>query len=98
MSQENVEFVEGLVAGAGEMDKQALLAALPDLIAQACDPDIEWVEDPQRADGQMHRGHEGVRQSWEQWLENWDEYRPRSSGSSTAAMTCLSSLASAGAE
>ncbi len=74
MSQENVEFVEGLVAGAGAIDKQALLAALPELIAQACDPDIEWVEDPQRADGQIHRGHEGVRQSWEQWLEIWDDY------------------------
>ena len=38
MSQANVEFVEGLVAGAVDMDKQALLAALPELIAQACGP------------------------------------------------------------
>jgi hypothetical protein len=74
MSHENAELVEGLLAGARDMDKQALLAALPELIAQACDPDIEWVEDPQRADGQVYRGHEGVRQSWERWLEQWDEY------------------------
>jgi ketosteroid isomerase-like protein len=74
MSLENVAFVEGLFAGAAEMDKQTLLAALPEFIAQACDPDIEWVEDPQRADGQVYRGHEGVRQSWERWLEQWDEY------------------------
>jgi ketosteroid isomerase-like protein len=74
MSQENVEFVEALFAGAGSMDKQALLAALPDLIAQACTPDIEWVEDPRRADGAVCRGHEGVRQSWERWLEQWDEW------------------------
>jgi ketosteroid isomerase-like protein len=74
MSRENVAFVEGLLAGAGDMDKQALLAALPEFIAQACDPDIEWVEDPQRADAQVYRGHEGVRQSWERWLDHWDEY------------------------
>ena len=30
MSQENVEFLEGLFAGAADMDKQALLDALPD--------------------------------------------------------------------
>jgi ketosteroid isomerase-like protein len=75
MSKENVEFVEGLLAGAGALDKQAILAALPELIAQTCDPDIEWVEDPQRADGQVYRGHAGVRESWERWLEHWDEYQ-----------------------
>ena len=74
MSRENVEFVEGLLAIAEHMDKQAMLEALPELIAQVCDPDIEWVEDPQRADGQVYRGHEGVRQSWERWLEHWEEY------------------------
>ncbi len=74
MSQENVEFLEGLFAGAKEMDKQALLEALPELIAQTCDPEIEWVEDPRRADRRVYRGHEGVRESWERWLENFEEY------------------------
>jgi ketosteroid isomerase-like protein len=74
MSRENVEFVEGLLAASLSMDKQALLAALPGVIAQVCDPEIEWVEDPQRADGQVHRGHEGVRRSWERWLEQWEEF------------------------
>jgi ketosteroid isomerase-like protein len=69
-----VEFIEALVTGAGGMDKQAVLAALPELIAQTCAPDIEWVEDPRRADGAVYRGHEGVRQSWERWLEQWDEW------------------------
>ena len=35
MSREDVEFVEGLLSAAGQMDKQALLAVLPELIAQA---------------------------------------------------------------
>jgi ketosteroid isomerase-like protein len=74
MSRENVEFVEGLLAMTEDMDKQAMLDALPELIAQTCDPDIEWVEDPQRADRQVYRGHEGVRHSWERWLEHWEEY------------------------
>src|SRR5438132_13192139 len=74
MSQENVEFVRGLFAAADGMNKQALLAALPELIAQTCDPEIEWIEDPQRADGRVYRGHEGVLESWERWLEQWDEY------------------------
>jgi ketosteroid isomerase-like protein len=74
MSQENVEFVEGLLAGAGATDKQTIIAALPELIAQTCAPDIEWIEDPRRADGVVYRGHEGVRQSWERWLEQWDEW------------------------
>ena len=74
MSQENVQFLEGLFAGAADMDKQALLDALPELIAQTCDPDIEWVEDPRRADRRVYRGHDGVRESWERWLENFEEY------------------------
>jgi hypothetical protein len=74
MSQENVDFLAGLFAGAEALDKEAMLAALPELIEQACDPEIEWVEDPQRADGRVYRGHEAVRDSWEQWLENFEEY------------------------
>ena len=56
------------------MDKQALLPVLPELIAQGCDPDIEWYEDPQRADARVYRGHGGVRESFERWFEQWDEY------------------------
>jgi ketosteroid isomerase-like protein len=77
MSQENVEFLQGLFAGAAAMGegKQAFLDALPDLIPQMCDPEIEWEEDPRRADRRTYRGHEGVRESFERWLENFDEYQ-----------------------
>jgi hypothetical protein len=47
---------------------------VPELIAQTCDPDIEWVEGPRRADRRIYRGHAGVRESFERWLENFDEY------------------------
>ena len=73
MSKENVELVRGLFTAAARMDKQALLAALPAAIVQVCDPDIEWVE-PGRVDGRVYRGHEGVRESWERWLDQWGDY------------------------
>jgi ketosteroid isomerase-like protein len=74
MPQENVDFVKTMLAAGSDMDKQALLAALPGFIEQTCDPEIEWIEDPQRADGRVYRGHEGVRESWEQWLDQWEEW------------------------
>lgn len=51
-----------------------LLAALPELLAQVVDPAIEWIEDPTRADSRTHRGHDGVLESWRQWLAHWDDY------------------------
>ena len=74
MSQQNVELVQGLFAGVAGADRQTLLAALPELIAQGCDPEIEWVEHPDRADARIYRGHSGVLESWERWLENFDQY------------------------
>jgi ketosteroid isomerase-like protein len=74
MSRENVEFLTGLFQGAESADKEALLEALPEAIKETCDSEIEWVEDPQRADGRVYRGHDGVRESFERWLENFDEW------------------------
>jgi ketosteroid isomerase-like protein len=74
MSQENVDFVAGIFETAKGMDKDAMLAAMPELVPQLCDPEIEWIEDPQRADARTYRGHEGVIESWRQWLETFGEY------------------------
>lgn len=74
MSRENVEFVESLFAGVAGIDKETLIAELPALIAQTCDPEVEWVEDPQRADGRVYRGHAGVLESWKRWLEGFGQY------------------------
>jgi len=74
VSQQDVEAVRSLFAGTATADKQAVLEMLPQLIEQMCDPEIEWVEDPQRADGRTYRGHAGVRASFERWLEGFDEY------------------------
>ena len=74
MSQENVELVENLLQGSSNMDRDELLAALPQLIAAICAPDVEWVEDPRRADGRAYVGHAAVLGSWQRWLEQWDRY------------------------
>jgi hypothetical protein len=38
MSQESVDFVKSMLAASSGMDKEALLAALPEFIEQTCDP------------------------------------------------------------
>jgi|SRR6478672_89560 len=74
MSQENVEFVTAFFSGAAEMNKEDLLAALPELVPQMCDPEVEWIEDPQRADGRTYHGHVGVIDSFTRWVEDFEEY------------------------
>jgi ketosteroid isomerase-like protein len=44
-----------------------------DGVLQLCDPDIV-VRDPQRT-GSVFHGPKGVRSFFEEWLENWEEYR-----------------------
>jgi ketosteroid isomerase-like protein len=56
------------------MDKEEMLTALPEMVRQTCDPEIEWVEDPKRPDSRIHRGHEGVVESWTRWLDSFDDY------------------------
>jgi ketosteroid isomerase-like protein len=73
MSQQNIDLVRGLFDAAERMDKQALLDALPGVIAEVCDPDIEWIE-PGRVDARIYRGHAGVLESWVRWLDQWEEY------------------------
>src|SRR3954466_6800871 len=74
MSQENVDFVRALLQGAADLDRETILAALPEIVPQAFTDDAEWVEDPQRADQRIWRGHEGICESWRRWLDQWDEY------------------------
>jgi ketosteroid isomerase-like protein len=74
VSQEDVELVQALFAAPASMGRAELLEALPALIEQGCDPEIEWSEDPGRPDGTVRRGHAGVRESFERWLEDFDEF------------------------
>ena len=57
------------------MSEEAILAALPEAIPALFHPDAEWIEAPERVDSRTFRGHRGIRDSFEQWLEQWDDYR-----------------------
>ncbi len=74
MSKENVDFLRNLFAASESLDKDAIVAMLPEMIPQMCDPEIEWIEDPKRADGRTYRGHDGVRESWARWVEDFETY------------------------
>jgi ketosteroid isomerase-like protein len=54
--------------------KEEMLKALPEVVPALFHPDAEWIEAPERVDAKTHRGHEGIRRSFEHWLEQWDEY------------------------
>jgi ketosteroid isomerase-like protein len=69
MSQENVEIAARWYEVA--TSKTALLGGMPRTMA-FCHPDVEWSA-PE--DGTTYRGHEGVRQRLEEWLESFDDYR-----------------------
>jgi ketosteroid isomerase-like protein len=74
VSEENVAFVRALFEGADSMDREALLALLPEAVPQAFTEDAVWEEDPSRADRQVWRGHEGILASWQRWLDQWEEW------------------------
>jgi ketosteroid isomerase-like protein len=44
-----------------------------DAVLELCDPDVV-VRDPERT-GTTFRGPDGLRNFFEEWLENWEEYR-----------------------
>ena len=75
MSRENVEIVRRLYRAAENIGKDDLYEAIPELIRQFADPEIEWVEAPSRIDGRTYRGHEGVQRALEHWLDHFEEYR-----------------------
>jgi ketosteroid isomerase-like protein len=75
MARENVELIRGLYGIGEAMSLDELLAALPELIQRLADPEIEWVEAPNRIDRRTYRGHEGVRRAIQHWLEDFEEYR-----------------------
>lgn len=59
----------------GTTSKEEILKALPEAIPALFHPDAEWIEAPERVDSRSFRGHDGIRDSFERWLEQWDAYR-----------------------
>jgi ketosteroid isomerase-like protein len=74
MSAENVEMIKGLMNGFEGADADAIREMLPAAIPQFCDPEIEFIETPERVDATTYHGHEGVLEAFSRWLDQWDEY------------------------
>jgi ketosteroid isomerase-like protein len=74
MSTENLELIKGMMTGFDGADSEALREMLPAAIAETCDPEIEFVETPERVDAQTFHGHEGALEAFNRWLDQWDEY------------------------
>lgn len=75
MSEENVATVRAIFDTGATTSKEEILKALPEAIPVLFHPDAEWIEAPERVDSTSHRGHDGIRESFERWLEQWDDYR-----------------------
>ena len=68
-----MDLIEGLFAES-DVGKDEILAMLPGVVAYAFDPEVEWIEAPERADARVWRGHDGIAESFQRWLEDFDEY------------------------
>jgi ketosteroid isomerase-like protein len=66
MSQENVEIVRAAYDAFNRGDVEASLAFL--------DEDVEWFDSPEVPGGGVHRGPEGVRRGFADWLGAWESY------------------------
>jgi ketosteroid isomerase-like protein len=75
VSEENVAIVRAIFDADSTASKEEILKALPEVIPVLFHVDAEWVEAPERVDAKSHRGHDGIRESFERWLDDWDEYR-----------------------
>ena len=74
MSQESVDLIRRMYRVGEAMNLDELISALPELIPEFADPQIEWIESPTRIDRRTYRGYEGVRQAMQHWLEDFDAY------------------------
>lgn len=73
MSGQNVALVKGFFEAVGG-DHETLLASLDELVPATCTEDIEFVEMPDRVDSKTHHGHEGVKEAFRRFYEQWESH------------------------
>jgi ketosteroid isomerase-like protein len=73
MSEQNVAIVRAVLDGGGQ-SKEAIMAALPSLIPVIFDPEVEFIETPERVDARTFHGHQGVQEAFERFFDQWSEY------------------------
>jgi ketosteroid isomerase-like protein len=72
VSEENVAIIKAIFEADATTSKDEILQALPNLIPAPFHPDAEWAEAPDHVDAKTYRGHDGILESFEQRLDQWD--------------------------
>ena len=67
MSEENVEAIRETYAAWKRGDIEWMI--------ERSDPEIEIIQPPEVPDSKTYRGHAGVRETFEDWPKQWDEFR-----------------------
>jgi ketosteroid isomerase-like protein len=75
VSEENVAIMRAIFETDATTSKEEILKALPELVRGLFHEDAEWVEAPDRVDAKTYRGHVGIQESFEKWLDQWEDYR-----------------------
>jgi ketosteroid isomerase-like protein len=79
MSQENVDVVRGILAGFQGLDWVAFLrdtdpGQVQVILEAVYDPDVEIIWVDTSPDAGPHRGHQGVLQAFNGWLDSFEEF------------------------
>jgi ketosteroid isomerase-like protein len=74
VSEQNVALVRAILSPEVGESKEAILAALEEVVPAIFTEDVEFVEMPERVDARTFHGHEGVKEAYTRYLDQWDEY------------------------
>jgi ketosteroid isomerase-like protein len=74
VSEQNVAFVRVMLSPDKGASKEAILAALEEAVPAFFTEDVEFIEMPERVDARTFHGHEGVKEAYTRYLDQWDAY------------------------
>jgi ketosteroid isomerase-like protein len=74
MSEQNVALVRAVLSRETGESKEAILAALDEGVPAIFTEDVEFIEMPERVDARTFHGHDGVKEAYMRYLDQWDAY------------------------
>ena len=74
MSEQNVALIRAILSPEIGESKEAILAALEEGVPAIFTEDVEFIEMPERVDARTFHGHEGVKEAYTRYLDQWDAY------------------------
>jgi ketosteroid isomerase-like protein len=73
VSAENVALVKALFES-GPLDREQILGTLDDWVPALYTEDVVFAETPERVDARTFHGHDGVKEAFRRFFEQWDAY------------------------